>query len=202
MARNRGPTGRPKAVAQMRDIRKRVIGMVKGFTMIEMMIVVAILALLAAIAIPAFQRYIKSSRAAEAPLCLRQIGHGARLYFYEEHKTTGGVVLPSQFPADVASTPPSPTPPCSNNIMKYRANPAIWALNPTWKSLRFAITNAHYFQYKFTSTGTGTQSKYSSYAYGNLDCDTKTSTYHLRASIDQATGELVALPLLVVNEGE
>ena len=38
------------------------IGKSRGFTLIEMMIVVTILGLLAAIAIPAFQKYVRRSK--------------------------------------------------------------------------------------------------------------------------------------------
>ena len=49
----------------------------RGFTLIEMMIVVAIMGLLAAIAIPAFTKYIRRSKTSEAVMNLRKLFDGS-----------------------------------------------------------------------------------------------------------------------------
>jgi type IV pilus assembly protein PilA len=63
--------------------RNKVIRSNKGFTLVEIMIVVAIIGLLAALAIPAFQKVRASSQDKAVLNNMRQIGAAADQYFME-----------------------------------------------------------------------------------------------------------------------
>lgn len=63
----------------------------KGFTLVEIMIVVVIIGLLAAMAVPAFQQVRATSQEKAALNDLRQIAAGADQYFLEEGETSVAV---------------------------------------------------------------------------------------------------------------
>jgi len=64
-----------------------------GFTLVEIMIVVAIIALLAAIAVPGFLRARKRSQAAKILNDLRMIDAAVDQYAIETNRTTGNPVI-------------------------------------------------------------------------------------------------------------
>jgi prepilin-type N-terminal cleavage/methylation domain-containing protein len=68
-----------------------------GFTLIELMIVVAIIGILAAVAIPAFQKYIRKSKTSEVFLNIRKIYDGELAYYYEVRADKEGKNLHQDF---------------------------------------------------------------------------------------------------------
>ncbi len=68
-----------------------------GFTLVEIMIVVAIIALLAAIAVPGFLRARKRSQASKVINDLRLIDSAVDQYAIETTKSTGNAVLVSDW---------------------------------------------------------------------------------------------------------
>ncbi|MGF6148269.1 Pilin [Kingella potus] len=58
----------------------------KGFTLIELMIALAALTILAVIALPSYQRYIKDTRLKQASAALLDNAHGLE-QFYSQHRS-------------------------------------------------------------------------------------------------------------------
>lgn len=68
---------------------------VKGFTLIEIMIVVAIIGILASIAIPGYQNYVKKGKAAEATANLATLRIQMEQYFQDNKTYVGGNCTPT-----------------------------------------------------------------------------------------------------------
>ncbi len=135
----------------------------KGFTLVELMIVVVILGILAAVALPSFSRYVRRSRTTEALTTIQRIYMSQVTYHHESHERgVGGYFINA--PATPTSAPSSG---------KYAANVALWTASPQWNALGFAMESAHYFQYESPSSTTG----FTVQAHGDLDGDTIVSTF-------------------------
>ncbi len=130
----------------------------RGFTLIELMIVVAIIGILAAVAIPAFMDYMKKSKKTEASLQLNKIGKNNKVYYVTNAAfvAANGAALPTMTNCKGAVT-------------------TAWAADSGWAALDFQIDEPNLFQYTYTGSTTAPKAT----AVGDLDCDGTLITYTL-----------------------
>jgi type IV pilus assembly protein PilE len=111
----------------------------RGFTLIEILIVVAVLAILAVVAYPSYQDYIVRSQLAEARGALADMRVRMEQYFLDNRTYAG---------ADTAAAPNPCTPPAGlSNRFTYSCNPAPDATTYTIQAVGNASTAVNGFTF-------------------------------------------------------
>ena len=68
-----------------------------GFTLLEIMVVVAIISLLASVATPMYGKYLRRTKTSEALTNIRKIYDGELAYYHEDHVLASGNLASKQF---------------------------------------------------------------------------------------------------------
>jgi prepilin-type N-terminal cleavage/methylation domain-containing protein len=167
-----------------------------GFTLIELMIVIAIVGILAATAVPSMMHYIAKAKSTEAVTQLEKIYNGARIYWLEPHGVAGLISpLAPQFPASHAATPAISC--CASGGGRCVPSAAEWQ-DPTWIGLQFSLDDPHYYQYEFTASAR----EFTARSIGNLDCDDIFSSFSMIGRVDSINGVFGLAAINRLNELE
>jgi prepilin-type N-terminal cleavage/methylation domain-containing protein len=130
----------------------------RGFTLIELMVVVAVIGILSTVALPVYQKATLRARAAERGTMLQSLNVAIQDAYNRSMVPAGGTL----------NGTPNPAGPPTTEKRSFNLGA------PGWRDLSLVVQGSCYYSYDFAATEStsGVEATYQLGATGNLDGDT------------------------------
>ncbi len=169
--------------------------------MVELMIVVAIIGILAAVAIPSFTKYIRRARTTEALQHLAKEWSGSVVYYEADHMIAGGTLLTKEFPGPAGAWESASECGC----LPGGACPGgstVWNADRVWMALNFSFPDPHHFMPGYTASGTGSSAQFTAYSKGDTNCNGRLAEFYRQGGISPQGNVSGNITPITVNELE
>jgi type IV pilus assembly protein PilA len=182
----------------------------EGFTLVELMIVVAIIGILAVLAVYGVTRYMKNAKTGEARNAIGQIAKQAVAAYETERASAELLTLQGSSAANLhqvcsTATPvPATAPPVNKKYQSSQVKDQDWGVGSQtvgWPCLKFALTEPQYYQYGYNGNpGLGDANKFVAYANGNLGGGGIDSSFQLGGKVQGTANQMTVQTTMTETE--